>query len=145
MAGGYLIGPEFAENLRETVARVKGQVQVSQKLGTSSMQDDGYEGPPEHYLSKTTATWTKGTSQTLTLWGGTPGSEEAVADVTIEAWNYVATLPSGLWVVLARTNAAFYLSSFDYTGLSGYSGSAQQILAHNTSGQLVWLNTTACT
>lgn len=33
----------------------------------------------------------------------------------------------------------------DLTKYSGWNGSAQQVFGHNTSGQLVWLNTTACT
>lgn len=64
-------------------------------------------GPP-HYLAKTTATWTKGTSQTLNLWAGTPGSESQVSDQVI-AWNKFANVASGKWVMLARANSTFYL------------------------------------
>lgn len=142
---GYLVGEEFAEKLRDTVARVQGTPQGSPDSKLPAIFDEGPQRGSPHYLSKTTTAWSKGTGQTLTLWGGTPGSEASLGGVTVVAYNYVANLPSGLWVVLSRANGTFYLTSFDYTGLSGYSASSQQILAHNTSGQLVWLNTTACT
>jgi hypothetical protein len=61
-----------------------------------------------HYLAKTTSQWAKGTSQTLTLWGGTPGSEAQLSDQVV-AWNKFAAVASGKWVMLARANATFYL------------------------------------
>jgi hypothetical protein len=37
------------------------------------------------------------------------------------------------------------LGIVDLTKYSGFNGSVQQILSHNASGEIVWLNTTACT
>lgn len=128
----------------ERIAKVVGEVEGSRRGTSGSYLPRAASGSASHFLSQTTNPWTKGTSQTLTLWAGDPGSEAALSDQTVTAWNYVASLPSGLRVVIAKTNGSFYLASFDFTGLSGYSASSQQILAHNTSGQLVWLNTTAC-
>lgn len=141
---GYLIGEKFAEAIKDTINRVRtrghSQIQRLRAVPGSDYFDDD-----SHYLSKTTAAWSQGTSQTLTLWGGDPGSETAAAAATIDAYNYVANLPSGIWVVVGRANGGFYLASFDLTGLSGYSSSAQQVLGHDASGELVWLNTTNCT
>lgn len=67
----------------------------------------GFSGS-QHYLAKTTETWAKGTSQTLNLWAGTPGSESQLSDQVI-AWNKFATVASGKWVMLARANTTFYL------------------------------------
>jgi len=61
-----------------------------------------------HYLSKTTESWSKGTSQSLTLWIGDPGSEASNGE-TVTAWNKFATVASGKWVMLARCNGSFYL------------------------------------
>jgi hypothetical protein len=98
-----------------------------------------------HYLSKTSAVWTRGTKQTLSIYVGDGGSEAASSGETVEAWNYVGTLPSGVWVVIARANALFYLASFDFTGLPSYSASKQQVLGHAANGGLAWIDTTACT
>ena len=62
-----------------------------------------------HYLSKTTAAWTKGTKATLTLYVGDGGSEAASSGDTVEAWNKFANVATGKWVMLARANGTFYL------------------------------------
>jgi hypothetical protein len=46
--------------------------------------------------------------------------------------------------VIARIGSQWRLVNWDWTALPNYSNSTQQVLAHNASGQLVWLNTTAC-
>lgn len=83
-------------------------------------------------------TWAKGTTKTV--------ADSALSAVTYEARNYQANLaPTGnMECHLAYAAGEWVLVSFDYTALPGYSGGAQQILAHNEYGQLVWLNTTAC-
>lgn len=129
-----------AEEIAETVRIVRGG---SRKQRGSRQSGHAYAS--SHYLSKTTATWAKGSSQTLTIYVGEPGSEAASSGDTVEAWNYAATIPSGVWVVLARANSAFYLASFDLTGLTGYSASKQQVLTHAANGGLAWIDTTACT
>jgi hypothetical protein len=83
--------------------------------------------------------WDKGATKTVT--------DATVSAVTYEAKNYVASLlPSGNMVCqLAYSAGEWVLVSWDWQSLSGYSGSTQQVLTHNTSGQLVWVDTTACT
>lgn len=56
-----------------------------------------------------------------------------------------ATSGEGLILWKGAGWALVRLGIVDLTKYSGWNGSAQQVFAHNTSGQLVWLNTTACT
>jgi len=77
-------------------------------LGVRPGVEAGYFRESPHYLAKTSAAWTKGTSQTLNLWAGTPGSESQLSDQVV-AWNKFATVASGKWVMLARCNSTFYL------------------------------------
>lgn len=85
-----------------------------------------------------TGAWDKGTTKTV--------SDAALSGVTYEVKNYLAGLnPSGTMpCVIGYALGEWVLVGWDWTALSGYSGSAQQVLAHNASGRLVWLNTTAC-
>lgn len=54
---------------------------------------------------------------------------------------------SGEGLILWKGNgwALVRLGIVDLTKYGGFNGSVQQILSHNASGELVWLNTTACT
>jgi hypothetical protein len=83
--------------------------------------------------------WAKGSTATVT--------DAVLSSVTYKAKNYAASLlPSGtMGCQIAYVAGEWVLVAWDWTGLSGYSGTAQQVLAHDTSGQLVWLSTTACT
>ena len=77
-------------------------------LGVRPGLEAGNSSAPAHYLGKTTAAWTKGTSQTITLWAGTPGSESALSDQVL-AWNKFADVATGKFVMLARANDTYYL------------------------------------
>lgn len=61
-----------------------------------------------HVLGKTTAAWTKNTSQTIALWGGIPGSESALSDRVL-AWNKFADVATNKFVMLAWANDTYYL------------------------------------
>ena len=137
---GVTFTRESATAIAETVRTVQGG-----NRSQNGMRGSGSAYAQSHYLSKTTAAWTKGSKATLTLYVGDGGSEAASSGDTVEAWNYVATLPSGVWVVLARANASFYLASFDFTSLPSYSASKQQVLGHAANGGIAWIDTTACT
>jgi hypothetical protein len=86
-----------------------------------------------------TAPWNKGSTTTVT--------DATLSSVTYTAKNYsMSLLPSGtMSCQIAYVAGEWVLITWDFTGLSGYSGSAQQVLGHDTSGQLVWVSTTACT
>lgn len=136
---GVSFTKESAKAIAETVRTVAAG---DRRMGGISGGSSSYAS--SHYLAKTSSAWSKGSSQTLTIYVGDAGSETSSGE-TVEAWNYVATLPSGILVVIARANATFYLASFDYTGLPSYDATKQQVLTHAANGGLAWVNTTACT
>lgn len=55
-----------------------------------------------------------------------------------------ATIGEGLILWKGSGWALIRLGTVDLTKYSGFDDSVQQILAHNDSGELVWLNTTSC-
>ena len=83
--------------------------------------------------------WAKGETKEVT--------DAQLSAITYQAKNYVANiLPSGtMGCQICYTAGEWILVAWDWTALSGHDGTKQQVLAHNASGQLVWLNTTACT
>jgi hypothetical protein len=85
------------------------------------------------------APWNKGSTTTVT--------DATLSSVTYTAKNYsMSLLPSGtMSCQIAYVAGEWVLIAWDFTGLSGYSGSAQQVLGHDASGQLFWISTTACT
>ena len=103
---GVTFTNDAAQAIAETVRTVQGG---DRKQG--GIRGSGAAYASSHYLSKTTATWTKGTSQTLTIYVGDGGSEAASSGDTVEAWNKFATVQSGKWVMLARANGGFYLTA----------------------------------
>jgi len=101
---GVTFTHDAAKAIAETVRTVQGGSRNQSGLTGSS-----HAYASSHYLSKTTATWTKGSSQTLTIYVGEPGSEAASSGDTVNAWNKFATVQGGKWVMLARANGSFYL------------------------------------
>lgn len=100
-----------AKEIAETVRIVRGGDRKQPGMG-------GRNAPysSSHYLSKTTETWAKGTSQTLTLYVGTPGSETATGE-SVAAWNKWGDVAADQWVVLARANGSFYLTKGPDVGI----------------------------
>ena len=86
-----------------------------------------------------TGNWSKGSTATVT--------DAVTSSKTYTVKNYIASLATSGTVTcsIAQVGDEWILVSWDWHSLSGYSGSAQQVLAHNASGQLTWLNTTGCT
>ena len=86
-----------------------------------------------------TAPWAKGSTATVT--------DAVLTSVTYTAKNYVASLlPSGqMSCLISYCAGEWVLVAWDWQLISGYSESTQQVLTHNTSGQLVWVSTTDCT
>lgn len=61
-----------------------------------------------HVLSRTSELWSKGTSQTLSVYAGTQGSETQTSD-TISAWNSFAEIAADRWVMLTRVGNGWYV------------------------------------
>lgn len=58
-------------------------------------------------LCKTTAAWAKGTSATLQIWAGAPGSETNTG-VTLTAFNRYAAIASGKWCTVMLHRHGYY-------------------------------------
>jgi hypothetical protein len=126
--------PEAAQRIaRAVVAVEKGDRSIAAAGRQSAAGDDAL------IRGKFSGSWDKGTTKTVT--------DATLSAVTYTAKNYVASLlPTGeMGCQLCYTAGEWVLVTWDWAGLSGYSGSTQQVLTHNTSGQLVWISTTACT
>jgi hypothetical protein len=85
--------------------------------GVSYTPDD----PEPVMIGKTTSTWTKGTSATITLYNeGSPRSEATLSPAaTVTAYNILHTVESGRWVILGRAvNLGWYLLNWSDAGSS---------------------------
>ena len=151
---GVTFTRDAADAIAETVRTVQGG---SRRQGGMKGSGSAYAQP--HYLSKTTAAWTKGTKQTLTLYVGDGGSEAASSGDEVEAWNKTGgDIASGKWVLLARANGTFYLAEpevIEQDVLTGVTlGSSGLVFTKETlyvigkkspSPSSVPISTTACT
>lgn len=70
----------------------------------------GQRDPRSHVLAKTSAAWSKGSSQTVNVYSGPHGSEVETSDRLI-AWNRFADIASNKWVMLARVGSSWYVIS----------------------------------
>ena len=58
-------------------------------------------------LCKTTSAWSKGSSATLQIWAGAPGSETNTG-VTLSAYNRYAAIASGKWCTVMLHRHGYY-------------------------------------
>ena len=151
---GVTFTHDAAQAIADTVRTVQGG---DRKQG--GIRGSGGAYASSHYLSKTTAAWTKGTKQTLTLYVGDGGSEAASSGDTVDAWNKTGgDIASGKWVLLARANGTFYLAEpevIEQDVLTGVTlGSSGLVFTKETvyvigkkspSPSSVTVSTTACT
>ena len=131
---GVSLTPGTARRIaRAVVAFERGGGSIEAPVSPPPANDDGL------VRGTFTGSWNKGSTKTVT--------DATLSEVTYEAKNYVASLlPTGeMGCKLCYTAGEWVLVTWDWQSISGYSGSTQQVLTHNTSGQLVWVSTTACT
>jgi hypothetical protein len=128
------LAPSTAKRIARAVVAIERSGGSIAAAGRQSAGSDG-----EIVRGTFSGSWAKGATKTVT--------DATLSAVTYEAKNYVASLlPSGeMGCQLCYTAGEWVLVTWDWQSLSGYSGSTQQVLTHNTSGQLVWVSTTACT
>ena len=141
MAKSVGFSREDAGRIAKTVRRVEGEPTGSGAVGWWPYVADG----AGMKLCKTTAVWNIATEQELVEYTGSPSA--TITDPSWEkvtAWNSVANLPTGTWVIVGFVGGHYYLLAFRLTQLAGYNATKQQILGHNTSGVLTWLDTTVC-
>jgi len=101
-------GVTFTHDAAKAIADTVRTVQSGDRK-QRGIRGSGSAYASSHYLSKTTEAWAKGSSQTLTIYVGDPGSESASTGNTVTAWNKHDDVASDEWVLLARANATFYL------------------------------------
>ena len=142
MAEGVLLTADAAQRMANATRRVE-------KMGVDVPAAGWYPYTPDDAggikLCKTTAAWKVATSQDLDEYAGTPGAEKTdAAWPKVTAWNHIANLPTGIWVLVGTVNGHGYLLSFSLIQVTGYSATKQQLLGHSATGDLAWLDTTAC-
>ena len=94
---------------RETWGRIARSVRGSENGG----RDNNIRAPhlgsddADAVLCKTTAAWAKGSSATLQIWAGQPGSETNTG-VTLSAYNRIAAFKSGDFVTVQMNRHGYY-------------------------------------
>lgn len=121
------------------VATVKGIVNSTNKIMLASV------GEISKLLGKADSDIAKGSSGTVSIWSGAGGSEsDTTLNVTAYALASIETC-SHDWVTLENRNGIWYaVPVMDYKAWTGYSGSVQQALTHDTSGCLTWVDIEEC-
>lgn len=87
--------------LRATRAIEGGSPSIGGARVTSSGDDS------DAVLCKTTAAWAKGSSATLQIWAGQPGSETNTG-CTLTAYNRYAAIASGKWCTVMLHRHGYY-------------------------------------
>ncbi len=127
--------PEAAKRIASAVMKVEGG---SRDQGAGGLRTSG--GGDELVRATFTGSWEKGAEKTV--------NDAVLTAVQYKAKNYQISLSAPgdpMTVHLGYAAGEWVLVSFDYTELSGYMPFTQQVLARNEDGELVWLDTTACT
>jgi hypothetical protein len=94
---------------RETWARIARSVRGSENgsrdnnIGAPHLGSDDADA----VLCKTTAAWSKGSTATLQVWAGAPGSETNTG-VTLSAFNRYAAIASGKWCTVMLHRHGYY-------------------------------------
>jgi hypothetical protein len=110
----YQFGPVLTDRIINVVKRVDGMpYQAGLSRIPTRFEDDGGGGGSRIRIGKTTATWTKNTLATITLYeSGTPPNETAsTPPKTLESCvNKFGDVQSGKWVSVAKAaNGSWYL------------------------------------
>ena len=94
---------------RETWARIARSVRGSENGGRDNNIGAPHLGSDDAdaVLCKTTAAWAKGSSATLQVWAGAPGSETNTG-VTLSAYNRYAAIASGKWCTVMLHRHGYY-------------------------------------
>jgi len=111
----------FTRQAAHRVGRVVRAFEQGDRDGPG--QGVGYtpDDPDPVMIGKTTSTWYKGTSATITLYNeGSPLAETTLTTAaTVTAYNILHTVESGRWVILGRAvNLGWYLLNWSDAGSS---------------------------
>lgn len=99
---GTVFDGETARRVLRAVRSVEGG-----GLGTGGPRVTSAGDDSDAVLCKTTAAWAKGSSATLQIWAGAPGSETNTG-VTLSAYNRVSAFKSGDFVTVQMNRHGYY-------------------------------------
>lgn len=99
---GTVFDGETARRVLRAVRSVEGGGLNTGGPRATSAGDDA-----DAVLCKTTAAWAKGSSATLQIWAGQPGSETNTG-VTLTAYNRYAAIASGKWCTVMLHRHGYY-------------------------------------
>ena len=93
-------------DLTQLSSAASGEVQILWKEGSTgpakwAIVRFGGAGGGSIRLAKTSSEWAKGSSMSLAVYGGTPGSETATGE-TVTAYNNFGKVLSGKWVIIGE-------------------------------------------
>ena len=94
---------------RETWARIARSVRGTENGGRNNTVGPPHLGSDESdaVLCKTTSAWAKGSSATLQIWAGQPGSETNTG-VTLSAYNRYAAIATGKFCTVMLHRHGYY-------------------------------------
>jgi len=95
---------------RETWVRISRAVRGVENGGRDGNIGSPYQGSGDDadaVLCKTTSAWSKGSSATLQIWAGAPGSE-ADTGVTLTAYNRYAAIATGKFCTVMLHRHGYY-------------------------------------
>jgi hypothetical protein len=122
MAEGVLLTEDAAARMAIATRWVEDNsgAKVSENGWHPYVPDDTFPGSIA--VSKTSAKWTVGTSQEFKIFtGAPPGEAEPTKPRTVTAWNRMADIESGRWVLIGQAHLAddgtevWYLLSTELT------------------------------
>lgn len=94
---------------RDTWARISRSVRATEGGGRDAIIGSPHLGSDDSdaVLCKTTAAWAKGSSATLQIWAGQPGSETNTG-VTLTAYNRYAAIATGKFCTVMLHRHGYY-------------------------------------
>lgn len=88
-----------AEDIRKVAQAVKLILNGPGNIHPPGERNSSMPAPFSRIIGKTAASHAKGASGTINVYHGTKGSETWDSSTTITAWNRMAAISSGKWVV----------------------------------------------
>jgi len=99
---GTAFDPETARRVLRATRAIEGEAPPIGGARVTSAGDDS-----DAVLCKTTSAWSKGSSATLQIWAGAPGSE-ADTGVTLTAYNRYAAIATGKFCTVMLHRHGYY-------------------------------------
>jgi hypothetical protein len=106
-------GDQVVQFRMRDAERIAGAVQAYEtavRESSPSSLPRAFPGGAKCLLGKTTASWSKGTSQNITIYNeGVPPSETAGETTIEDVWNKFADIEANKWVMFTSFNGHYYV------------------------------------